>query len=211
MASTTDGASPYGARPVGTLSASGSFTGKTRNLPIITTYGTAIFYGDYVKIAADGTVAKDTGTATLTSCGVFMGCSYTDPTSGQKTFSQQWPASNAATDAMAYVLDDPMVLLQMQADGAMNTTDRGLNVAVIQTAGSTSIGRSKNAIDSGTSTTPATTDTLPLRVIDFVDGPHSLPPKGTTASDAYPEVIVKFNAAKDTNECAHQYMTATGA
>ena len=200
-------AEPYGARPIGTLSASGSFTGKTRNLPIITTYGTNIFYGDFVKIAADGTVAKDSGTTTLTSCGVFMGCSYTDPTSGQKTFSQYWPASNAATDAMAYVLDDPMVLLQMQADEAMNTTDRGLNAAVVQTAGSTAIGRSKNALDGST---PATTDTLPLRIIDFVDGPRSLAPAGTTASDAYPDVIVKFNAAKDTDECPHQYMTATG-
>ena len=200
-------ASPYGARPIGTLSASGSYTGKTRHLPIITTYGTAIFNGDFVKVAADGTIAKDTGTATLTTCGIFMGCSYTDPTSGQKTFSDQWPASNAATDAMAYVLDDPMVVFQKQADEAVNTTDRGLNCDVIQTAGSTAIGKSKNAIDGDSC---ATTDTLPLRILDFVDGPMSLAPKGTTASDAYPDVIVKFNAAKDTNECAHQYMTATG-
>jgi len=207
MASTTDGASPYGARPVGTLSASGSFTGKTRNLPIITTYGTAIFYGDFVKIAADGTVAKDTGTATLTSCGVFMGCSYTDPTSGQKTFSQQWPASNAATDAMAYVVDDPFVVFQMQADEAVNTTDRGLNCDVIQTAGSTSIGKSKNAIDGDSC---ATTNTLPLRILDFVDGPNSLPPKGTTASDAYPDVIVKFNAASSGSASNHSYLNATG-
>ena len=89
----------------------------------------------------------------------------------------------------------------------MNTTDRGLNAAVVQTAGSTAIGKSKNALDGST---PATTDTLPLRVIDFVDGPRSLAPAGTTASDAYPDVIVKFNAAKDTDECPHQYMTATG-
>jgi len=200
-------ASPYGARPIGTLSASGSFTGKTRNLPIITTYGTAIFNGDFVKIAADGTVAKDTGTTALTSCGIFMGCSYTDPTSGQKTFSDQWPASNAATDAMAYVLDDPNVVFQMQGDEAVNTTDRGLNASVVQTAGSTSIGKSKNALDGST---PATTNTLPLRILDFVDGPMSLPPKGTTASDAYPDVIVKFNAASSGSASNHSYLNATG-
>ena len=200
-------ASPYGARPIGTLSASGSYSAKVRHLPIITTYGTAIFNGDFVKVAANGTIEKDTGTATLTSCGIFMGCSYTDPTTGQPTYSQQWPASNAATDAMAYVVDDPFVVFQMQADEAVNTTDRGLNCDVIQTAGSTAIGKSKNAIDGDSC---ATTDTLPLRILDFVDGPMSLAPKGTTASDAYPDVIVKFNAAKDTNECAHQYMTATG-
>jgi hypothetical protein len=49
-------ASPYGARPIGTLSASGSYSAKVRHLPIITTYGTAIFNGDFVKVAADGTV-----------------------------------------------------------------------------------------------------------------------------------------------------------
>ena len=76
-------AAPYGARPIGTLSASGSFTSKTRHLPIITTYGTQISNGDFVKVAADGTIAKDTGTTALTAVGIFLGCSYTDPTTKQ--------------------------------------------------------------------------------------------------------------------------------
>ena len=50
----------------------------------------------------------------LTAVRICMGCSYTDPTTKQKTFSQFWPASNAATDAMAYVLDDPFGVFQMQ-------------------------------------------------------------------------------------------------
>jgi hypothetical protein len=200
-------AAPYGARPIGTLSASGSFTGKVRHLPIITTYGTQISYGDFCKVAADGTIAKDTGTTALTAVGIFMGCSYTDPTTNQKTFSQFWPASNAATDAMAYVLDDPFVVFQMQSDEALNTTDRGLNASVVVTAGSSTIGRSKNALDGST---PATTNTLPLRIIDFVDGPTSLPPKGTTASDTYPDVIVKFNAASSGSASNHSYLNATG-
>ena len=108
---------------------------------------------------------------------------------------------------MAYVCDDPFVVFQMQADEAVNTTDRGLNCDVIQTAGSTSIGKSKNAIDGDSC---ATTNTLPLRILDFVDGPNSLPPKGTTASDAYPEVIVKFNAASSGSASNHSYLNATG-
>jgi hypothetical protein len=200
-------ATPYGARPIGTTSAAGSFTGLVRHLPIITTYGTAIFNGDFVKLVANGTIEKDAGTATLASIGIFMGCSYTDPTTGQKTFSDQWPASNAATDAVAYVLDDPNVVFQMQADEAMNTTDRGLNCDVIQTAGSTSIGKSKNAIDGDSC---AATLTLPLRIIDWVDGPKSLAPAGTTASDAYPDVIVKFNAASTFTASPHSYNNPTG-
>jgi len=203
-------ATPYGARPIGTLSASGSWSGKVRHLPIGSTYGTAIFNGDFVKLVADGEIEKDSGTTALTAVGIFVGCSYTPSTTNQKTFNTQWPASTTATDAMAYVIDDPHVVFQMQADGIMNTTDRGLNVAVIQTAGSTAIGKSKNAIDSGTSTTPATTATLPLRVLDFVDGPKSLPPKGTTDSDAYPDVVVKFNAASSGSASNHSYLNATG-
>ena len=200
-------AAPYGARPIGTLSASGSFSSKTRHLPIITTYNTQISNGDFVKVASDGTIAKDTGTTALTAVGIFLGCSYTDPTTNQKTFSNWWPASNAATDAMAYVLDDPFVVFQMQADEALNTPDRGLNASVVVTAGNTTFGKSKNALDGST---PATTNTLPLRIIDFVEGPNSLPPKGTTASDTYPDVIVKFNAASSGSASNHSYLNATG-
>ena len=108
---------------------------------------------------------------------------------------------------MAYVLDDPFVLMQMQADEAMNTTDRGLNAAVVVTAGSATFGKSKNALDGST---PATTATLPLRIVDFVEGPKSLPPKGTTASDAFPDVIVKFNAASSFTVSPHMYLNCLG-
>ena len=187
-------AAPTGAEPVGTLSASGSFTGKVRHIKIASGYGTAIFYGDFVKLVSSGTVEKDTGTTSLTPVGVFMGCSYTDPSTNQKTFNQTFPASTAASDIMAYVLDDPNVLMQMQGDASLAQTTLGNNVAVVQTAGSTTIGRSKNAVDSSTA---ATTNTLPLRIIDFVDGPTS------TVGDAFTDVIVKFNVG-------HIYENTTG-
>ena len=187
-------AAPTGAEPVGTLSASGSFTGKVRHIKIASGYGTAILYGDFVKLVSSGTVEKDTGTTSLTPVGVFMGCSYTDPSTNQKTFNQTFPASTAASDIMAYVLDDPNVLMQMQGDATLAQTTLGNNVAVVQTAGSTTIGRSKNAVDSST---VATTNTLPLRIVDFVDGPTS------TVGDAFTDVIVKFNVG-------HIYENTTG-
>ena len=200
-------AATYCARPIGTLSGSVSLSAKVRHLTIGSGYGTAIFNGDFVKLAADGEIEKDTGTTALTAVGIFVGCSYTPSTTNQKTFNTQWPASTTATDAMAYVIDDPFVVFQMQGDEALNTTDRGLNASVVQTAGSTSIGKSKNALDAST---PATTNTLPLRILDFVDGPMSLAPVGTTASDAYPDVIVKFNAASSGSASNHSYLNATG-
>ena len=187
-------ATPNGAEPVGTCSASGSFTGKVQHIKIASAYGTAIFYGDFVKLVTAGTIEKDNGTTSLTSIGIFMGCKYTDPSTSQMTFNQTWPASTAASDAMAYVLMDPDVLFQMQGDEAIAQTALGANFAVIQTAGSTTIGRSKNAVDGST---VATTNTLPVRLVDFVDGPSS------SVGDTYTDVIMRFNAG-------HQLTNTTG-
>ena len=187
-------AAPYGAKPIGTLSASGSFTGKVQHIKIASGYDTLISWGDFVKLVAAGTIEKDAGTTTATPVGVVMGCSYTDPTTSQPTYAQMWTADVAASDAVAYVLTDPNVLFQMQGDGAITQAMLGSNFAIVVTAGSTTIGRSKNAVDQSTS---ATTNTLPLRIIDFVDGPDS------AVGDAYTDVIMKFNAG-------HQYVNTTG-
>lgn len=181
-------AAPFGARPSGSLSTTGSYTGKRRAYKIASAYDTNIFEGDFVKAVAAGTIEKDAGTATLTPLGVFLGCSYTDPVLNYKLESNYWPANTVATDAVAFVNDDPDLLMMMQADGQLDQTDLFLNAAIIQTAGSTSVGRSKNAVDSGTSTAPATTNTLPLRIVEFVDGPDS------AVGDSFTDVIVKFNA-----------------
>ncbi len=178
-------ATPMGAEPVGTLSASGSFTGKVRHIKIANAYGTAIFYGDFVKLVSSGTVEKASFTTSVAAgiVGVFVGCSYTDPSTNQMTFNQQFPASTAADDIMAYVVDDPKLLFQMQADEAVAQTGLGNNISAVMTAGSTAIGRSKNALDGGSI---ATTNTLPLRVVDFVDGPNS------TVGDAFTDCIVTY-------------------
>ena len=179
-------ATPYGARPVGTLSASGSFTAKVRHYQIASAYGTSIFFGDFVKLVTAGTVEKDTGTTACTPIGIFMGCSYTDPNTNQKTFSQMWTASVAASDAYGYVIDDPNVIFEMQADGSAAQATLGSNCAVVQTAGSTTIGTSKNAVD--ISTSAATTATLPIRIVDVVQTPSN------AWADSYTDLVVKFNA-----------------
>jgi len=115
-------ATPTGAEPVGTLSASGSFTGKIRHIKIASGYGTAIFYGDFVKLVSSGTLEKAAVTTSVVAgtVGIFVGCAYTDPSTNQKTFNQQFPASTAADDIVGYVVDDPKLLFQMQGDEAMD-------------------------------------------------------------------------------------------
>lgn len=189
MAST---AAPFGLRPIGVTGGHG--VGAVREIPIATTYGTNIFTGDVVKVVAGGTVEKDTGTTTATPVGVFMGCAYTDPTSKQYVNSAYWPASNAATDAVAFVVDDPNAEFLIQADEAVTANAIGANAAIVQTAGSTAIGVSKVALD-GSSVN--TTSTLPLRIVGFWKGPKSV------AGDAFTDVIVRWNAG-------HAYKTNTG-
>jgi hypothetical protein len=184
-----------GAEPVGGLSACGSFSGKVRHIKIASGYASNIFYGDFVKLVNTGTIEKDVGTATATPVGIFMGCFYTDPSTSQPTFNQMWPTGTVADDAMAYVLDDPDAVFRMQGDGALAQTTLGNNIAIIQTSGSTTIGRSKNAVNAGTA---ATTNTLPLRILEFMDGPDS------TVGDAYTDVLLTYNFGM------HQYRNATG-
>ena len=189
-------ATPHGARPVGTVVGS-PYQGKVTHYKIKNAYGTSIFYGDFVKWGdynPNTTIQKDTGTATLTPIGVFLGCAYTDPNTGQFTPNQYYPASTAADDIVAYVATDPFILMQMQSDESLGQDDLGKNCAVVQTAGSTAIGTSKNAVDGSTANT---TNTLPLKVVDFVDGPDS------AVGDSYTDVLVMFNVG-------HQLLNTTG-
>lgn len=189
-------ATPMGARPCGTVVGS-PYQGKVTHYKIKNAYGTSIFFGDFVKWGDDNpntTIQKDTGTTTLTPIGVFLGCAYTDPSTGQFTPNQYFPASTAADDIVAYVATDPFVLMQMQSDESLGQDDLGKNCAVVQTAGSTAIGTSKNAVDGSTANT---TNTLPLKVVDFVDGPDS------EVGDSYTDVLVMFNVG-------HQLLNTTG-
>lgn len=189
-------ATPFGARPVSSL-VSCAYNAKITHYKIKNAYGTDIFYGDFVKWADDNpntTIQKDTGTTACTPIGVFLGCAYTDPSTGQFTPNQYFPASTAADDIVAYVASDPFIVMQMQSDETLNQDDLGKNVAVVQTAGSTAIGTSKNAVDGSTA---ATTNTLPLKIIDFVDGPDS------EIGDSFTDVLVMFNVG-------HQLLNTTG-
>jgi len=178
-------ATPNGAEPVNTLSASGSYSGKVRHIKIASAYDTAIFYGDFVKLVAAGTLEKAAVTTAVVAgtVGIFVGCSYTDPSSSQLTFNQTFPADTAASDIMAYVVDDPKLVFKMQGDEAIAQTGLGNNISAVSTAGSTTIGRSKNALDGGSI---ATTNSLPLRVLEFVDGPTS------AVGDAYTDCLVTY-------------------
>jgi hypothetical protein len=185
---------PYGLKPINLIGGQ-VFAGQTRELPIASNYATAIYNGDIVRISG-ATIVKETGTATVSVTGVvgvFLGCSYTNPSTGQKLFSNYYPGGVVASDILAYVADDPDQLFKVAVTGGATSTTItpissaiiGDNLAISQpTTNSTVSGNSNIGVyDSGSNTAAS----LPLRVVDVV-------PETTNASGNYSEVIVKWNA-----------------
>lgn len=194
---------PYGLVPINLIGGQ-VFASATRLIPIATNSTTSIFFGDVVKLASTGTLAKDVGTDTATPVGVFLGCSYTDPTYG-KTFRQYYASTTDITDIVAYVQDDPDALFKVAVVSAtttigyVNRTAVGNNAVLVQNAGSTITGNSKVAIDDGT----GTTNTFPIRIIDVIAETQS-------SSGSYTEVVVKWNAPTSNSVGGHQYLQPTG-
>ena len=206
MAST---AAPYGLRPVNLIGGQ-PYAGSTRMMKIANAYAANIFYGQPVAINSSGVIVAETGTTAVATngvVGVFVGCTYTDPNLKYKVFRQYWPTGTVATDAEAYVVDDPDVVMQAQAGGSITQADIGANIALGTSSGSTSTGNSTTPLGSSA----ATTATLPLRIVGFVDGPDS------AVGDAFTDILVKWNmpfansaTAVVTTVGGHSYMNPTG-
>ena len=160
----------FGLRPVGRIGGT-PFTGGQNRYRIAANYGTSIFQGDMVMQVTGGGVEIHADGGTVPIVGVFNGCTYTDPTSGEVTFSNYYPASTNASDIIAFIIDDPMVVFEIQADAAFPIADLLCNFDVVYTsAGSTVTGISGAELkvtDGGTATT------LPLKAIDISQDPEN--------------------------------------
>ena len=164
---------PYGLKPINLVGGQ-VFAGSTREYAIPYGYATNIFYGDLVGLSRGNIERLTVSTGTLgTVTGVFLGCSYTNPTTKQKTFAQYYPASTSAGDIMAIVCDDPDTVFKaavcssgvVMASGARAMI--GQNLAMINNSGNVNTGNSANAL-LAPNNTPATTDALPIRVLGIV-------------------------------------------
>lgn len=110
---------PYGLLPANLIGGR-VFAGSTRMIPIASGYATSLYFGDPVKFTSDGTLitsglaynsaAAETG-GTL---GIFLGCEYTSsggPIYGKNRY-QKWTGGTVAADAVAYICDDPGVVMK---------------------------------------------------------------------------------------------------
>jgi hypothetical protein len=197
---------PYGFKPINLIGGQ-VFAGATRKMRIASAYATSIGYGDLLVRVDDGTVARSAATTAKPTggfAGVFLGCEFINPSTGQLQFQQNFVGGTTVTTGYitAYVCDDPDALFQVAVVSGTTVvtgvqfTSVGNNATIVNNTTITAAGNSQVALLDST----ATTDTLPIRIVDVV--PDTAFESG--GNTLYPEVIVKINFGM------HAYDTAVG-
>ena len=156
---------------------------------IASTNGTAIFYGDaVVPVTGSATgYIKQATASTVALAGIFVGCKYLSTAQKRTVWSNYWPGSDATGDVTAYVINDPNAQFVAQAGGTnVGLAQIGSNIQLNVGTGSTATGLSGMYVES-----PATTATLPFRVVGLVADPPGV--NGTNTTGSYNFVIVQFN------------------
>lgn len=188
-----------GLRLVGNL-ITGAFNAQTVLAFHPSSDATVLMQGDIVKLAGDArspsgapTVTRITNGSTDVPFGVVVGISY----EGVGDVQNVPPVNDlntpvyvrASTDRYVMVCVDPNAVYEAQLlatsqAAATITANVGLNAPADITAGNTSSGASGMSIG-----TPATTATLPLKIIGFPSRPDNVP------GDTYFSYYVKLNSA----------------
>ena len=200
---------PYGLDPVNRIDFL-PYAGATRQLPIASTYNTAIYNGDIVMVKGGNIIKSNVtidsttdNTANLTY-GVFMGVQYVN-SQGQTVQAQYYPGNAAATSAVAYVVDDSQAAFKVAITYSGNATITtanssivGTNMSIVQGTGSATTGDSAVSVSApviGTGNAAA----WPVRVVAVV-------PEIATGTNAFTEVIVKLNNPQILLAAAQNYV-----
>lgn len=168
-------------------------------------YNTAnIFANDPVFRLADGSIAGITtgpGPGTTAIAGIFAGCKYLSTSVKRMLWSNYWPGSDVTVANQsvteAYIINDPAAQWLAQAGPSSNTVgitqaQIGLNVQFAYGTGNTATGISGAYID--LTTTPATTSTLPFRIVSVPGAYTGVGPVfGATQFGAWNYAVVAFN------------------
>jgi hypothetical protein len=196
-------AGPFGFLQVGTASGMPNFAraGSPTPYKIKSTYATAIYFGDAVRLW----VAGDTGTSALgyviqwtagdgsaikQVAGIFIGCEYFSTSQKKGVWNNYWPGSDATGDVTAYICDDPNAQWMVQAaTGPIDKTYLGFGADIAANpVGSTVTGYSGMVL---TTPSAASAATLPFKVVNLVTSPPGV--NGTDVTTASNNVIVAFN------------------
>lgn len=152
---------PFGLRPV--LNPSGVV--RPTAMTIASSYGTAIYQNQPVKIGTNGTL--EAAAAGDRFIGSFQGVEYTD-SEGRRRVTNRWTAGTVGTDIVAYVTRDPATVYEIQSDAALAVADIGKQYDFSAAAGSTVTGLSSQTLAVSSSGTNAG-----LRLLGITPGPDN--------------------------------------
>lgn len=182
-------AAPFGLRPA--MHGSGGIIRPIRR-SIDVSNTTPIYKGTPVQInTTSGNVELATaGTpsgATNQVDGIFVGCEYFDST-GKYNVSPFWPGTSGCTNIVAWVIEDPQVIFEVQSAGSVAQTSigNGFNLSASPGTGSAQTGLS-------TATITATPISAALAQFVLVDVAAS---EDNAFGDAFTIVRVKLAATK---------------
>jgi hypothetical protein len=140
----------FGLRPIGKV-------GQNRDSQGLSEYGiaastsSAIYQNDPVKATALGKV--DVAGAGGALLGSLNGVFYTDSSTSKPTWANHLEASNAATDIVAFVADDPYERFEIQVNSTLAVADVFSNGDIVYAAGDSANYISKVELDAATVTT----------------------------------------------------------
>jgi len=140
----------YGFVPVRHATGGVIRTNNYKSYTIASAYATALYQGDPVLMTTDGSLIVGTS-GSAAYVGIFKGVSYRNSVTGDVVYDNYWPASQTATDIVAYVWDDPNLIFKVEADQvgtALASTDIGSNADHNAGTGSNVTKRSGAVLDS---------------------------------------------------------------
>lgn len=208
--------SPYGLKPINLIGGQAFNGGVIRDIVLSDNVATAFYTGSVIVLDANGNpstiAASPTGMdipggtdADAGIVGVCLGVQYTSPSLGYSLWGQYLPANaitNGYTNVIIRVCDDPDQLYQIQGNAAFGALTNGpagavgKNAALTGFSGNATTGLANTALAVGADgANLAATSTLAMRVVDVVS---------SSALDAYPDLIVKFNMG------VHSYTNSLG-
>ena len=145
----------FGLRPSRQLNGS-PFINAQNRYRVATDNSTNIYQGDVVIPFNSGTVGRAVANTSTPAVGVFNGCFYTDPTTQKPTWKNYLPSSVTATDIVAFVIDAPDTVFEVNANGVFAVADIFKNFSVNNVTGNIQTGISYVQLDVANSGTDST-------------------------------------------------------
>jgi len=174
----------FGLRPSRQLNGS-PFINAQNRYRVASNNSTSIYQGDVVIPFASGNIGRAIANTSTAAVGVFNGCFYTDPTTQKPTFKNYLPGSTVASDIVAFVIDGPDTVFEVNANGIFAVADIFKNFQINNASGSTSTGISLVQLDVAESGVTAT------YLVQAIDISSDVTNSDVTVSNA--NILVRIN------------------